>query len=222
MQMSSLDIKGYKGLPVPNTFYAQEKTPARLGILLPGYRFSADRAELYYAGRLLLDHRADLLRLETTYYLSDYPRLSDREQDKWLSEDALAACETVFSQRGYSRIVLIGKSLGTIAMGHLLGDSRFAQATCIWFTPVLTDERLVKRIEQLKPRSLFIIGTADHYYKPEVLQGLVAVTRGCLTLIDGMNHGLEVPGGVPKALELLNRITDDVRQFLEGDDVRQR
>lgn len=215
MQMTSLEITGYKGLRVPNTFHAQEKAPTRLGILLPGYHFSADRAELYYAGRTLLDRKADLLRLEYTYYLTDYPKLSDREQDKWLAEDVFAACETVFSQRSYEELVLIGKSLGTISMGHLLGDSRFAEATCVWFTPVLTDERMVKRIEQVKPRSLFIIGTSDHYYKPDVLHGLVEATQGCLTLIEGMNHGLEVPGDTGKSLELLNRIVSDVRDFLK-------
>lgn len=213
MEMTSLEIRGYRGLSVPNTFYRQDQAE-ELGIILPGYRFSADRAELHYAGRVLTDKGADVLKVEYDYPRTDYPNCSEAEQQKWVAEDVLAACEAVFSQRGYEKITLIGKSLGTLAMWVLLGDSRFATARCIWMTPVLNVDALVRRIEQVKPSSLFIIGTADPYYKPDVLRRLVEATKGRLLLVEGMNHGLEIPGGVSDAIELLKRIVREVEAFL--------
>ncbi len=214
MQIASLNIAGYRGQAVPNTFYRQDGETKHLGLVLPGFRHSADRAELYYAARILLEQGADVLRAEYTYYETDYVKLSDNEQDKWLAADALAAGEAGLAQRPYERITLLGKSLGTIAMGHLLADRRFQKATCVWFTPVLADETLVRQIEQVKPRSLFIIGTADHYYKPDVLKRLVEATGGRLTLIEAANHGLEIPGSIPASLEALNQIVKALQEFL--------
>jgi hypothetical protein len=214
MQLTSLKITGYKGQLVPNTFYRQDKTATHLGIVLPGFRYSADRAELYYGARILLEKGTDVLRAEYTYYETDYVKVSDDEQYDWLSKDASAVGDAGLSQRSYQKITLLGKSLGTLAMGHLLTDSRFSGATCVWFTPILTDEILVKRIEQVRPRSLFIIGTADSYYKPDVLKRLVDATHGRQTVIDAATHGLEIPGSIPKSLDVLNRIVNDLQDFL--------
>ena len=45
MQLTSLKIPGYKDQPVPNTFYRHDRETTHLGIVLPGFRHSADRAE---------------------------------------------------------------------------------------------------------------------------------------------------------------------------------
>ncbi len=213
MQLTSLEITGYRGLQVPNTFYRHDQAD-EIGIILPGYRYSADRAELHYPARALVEQGADVLKVEYNYPLTDYPNCADAEQQRWVTEDVFAAAETAFSKRGYERITLIGKSLGTLAMGQLLGDSRFGAARCVWMTPVLTVEPLIKRIEQVKPKSMFIIGTADSYYKPDIVRRLVEATKGRQLVVQGMNHGMEIPGGVTDALELLKRIVQEVEAFL--------
>jgi hypothetical protein len=53
------------------------------------------------------------------------------EQAKWISGDVFAICNAALSYRSYPKITLVGKSLGTIAMGHLLADRRFQSATCV-------------------------------------------------------------------------------------------
>lgn len=215
MQFTSLDIPGYRGQPVPNTFYRQEKETKRLGLVFPGFRYSPDRAELYYGARILLEKGADVLRAEYAYYESEYVRLSDQEQYDWLTADASAVGQAALAQGTYTRITLLGKSLGTLAMAHLLDDPRFESATCVWYTPILTDEELVRRIEQVKPRSLFIVGTADGYYKPDILMRLIEATRGHLTMVDGANHGLELPGDIPGSLNALQQIVKDLQDFLK-------
>jgi hypothetical protein len=78
-------------------------------------------------------------------------------------------------------------------------------------------EWLRSRIEQVHPRSLFIFGTADDYYKPEILQHLVKVTNGRSVIIEGATHGLEVPGSISKSLQGLGRIVSGLQEFL-GDE----
>jgi hypothetical protein len=53
MELSSLDVVGYKSQRVPNSFIAQPTPTSHLGVILPGLRHSVDMADLHYAGRIL-------------------------------------------------------------------------------------------------------------------------------------------------------------------------
>ena len=214
LSLRSLDVVGYKNQPVLNTFIAQPKPARHLGIVLPGYRYSPEMPPLYYAGRILLEQGADLLRIEYAYYRTAFPNQSQDEQDKWISADVSAACEVGLSQRPYEKITLIGKSMGTVAMCQLLADPRFQKAACVWLTPLLTVDWLSARIEQFHPRSLFIIGTADRFYRPDILKHLEQVTGGQSLVLEGLNHGLEIPGDIPRSLAALGQIVQALQEFL--------
>lgn len=215
MKLSSLDIVGYRGQPVPNTYMAQPSPTSHLGVILPGYRYPAEMPPLHYAGRVLFEQGADVLRVDYAYYRTNFMEQPENEQDKWISTDVLAACEAGLAERSYNKITLVGKSLGTLAMGHLLSDRRFAKAICIWLTPLLTVDWLCSRIEQVRPRSLFVIGTADQFYQPETLKRLEKVTNGVALVIEGANHALEIPGDIPKSLTMLNQIVQALQVFLD-------
>ena len=217
VSLNSLDVVGYNNQHVPTTFITQATPTQHLGIVLPGYRYSVEMAPLYYAARILLEQGADVLRIEYAYYQSDFMKQPESEQDKWISSDVFAACNSVLSRHSYEKITLIGKSLGTIAMGHLLADSRFQKGTCVWETPLLTVEWLRARIEQIHPRSLFIVGTADKFYKPDILKYLELLTQGQSVVIEGANHGLEIPGDIPKSLMALNQMVQALQEFLNED-----
>lgn len=217
LSFNSLDVVGYKNQGVPNTFIAQPTPTRHLGIILPGYRYPAEMAPLYYAGRTLLEGGADLLRIEYAYYRTDFYKQPQGEQDKWISSDVFAACKSGLSRRSYEKITLVGKSLGTIAMGHLLADSLFQRATCIWETPLLTVEWLRSRIEQIRPHSFFVIGTADKFYQPDILKYLEHITNGHSLVIEGANHALEIPGDISKSLIVLNQIVQALYEFLNED-----
>jgi predicted alpha/beta-fold hydrolase len=195
--------------------FLQSGTTDHLGVILPGYRHTADMPDLHYLGRVLLARGADVLRVEYAYPKTDYMKRSEREQSDWLAEDVRAACAAGLQKRAYRKITLVGKSLGTLAMGHLLEDSKFSTAACIWSTPILASEWLCSQIRQYRPRSLFIIGTADHFYQPAVLQELVDATKGKALVLEGVHHGLEIEGDMPGTLAALRRIVEAVQAFVE-------
>jgi predicted alpha/beta-hydrolase family hydrolase len=216
MELKPFDVVGYKNQKVPNTFVVQPNPTGHLGIILPGYRHSADMADLHYAGRILREQGADLLRVEYAYYQTDYLSQPESGQDQRISEDIFAVCNACLAFRPYTKITLVGKSLGTRAMGFLLADERFQKANCVWSTLPITTEWLYSRIEQIRPPSLFIIGTADKYYKPEMLEHLVNVTNGRAVIIEDADHGLEVSGSIPRTLMGLGQIVRALQEFLSG------
>ena len=105
--------------------------------------------------------------------------------------------------------------MGTLAMGHLLAtDARLQQAQCVWLTPLLRDERLRARIKQAKPRSLFVIGTADPHYAPVHLAEVEQATQGQSVVIEGANHSLEIAGHVVQSLQALEQVIRALEGFL--------
>jgi hypothetical protein len=209
----SLQITGYNNQPVPNTFFRQQSATAHLCIILPGYTPPLS-PPLHYASQLFLDRNADVLQVEYEYYKIDFFKKPAAEREQWLSTDVTAACHAALTQRKYEQITIVGKSLGTLAMGHLLPDDRFRKASCVWLTPLLTNELLRARIKQYSPRSLFIIGTADDFYNAGYLTKLCEATRGESVVIEGANHGLMIPGQVVQSLKALTRIVTAIEKFV--------
>jgi predicted alpha/beta-hydrolase family hydrolase len=166
-------------------------------MLLPGFGYTLDMPLFYYAENLLLERGWDVLRVEYAY--SERPEfgvLPRPEQRRWLLADAEAAYRAARADRAYSQIALVGKSLGTAAMGHLLTlpEARTEGARTVWLTPMLSESRLREQIAQFADSSLFVIGTADPHYDPAILAELTAATNGEAVGIDDADHGMDIPG----------------------------
>jgi hypothetical protein len=100
-------------------------------------------------------------------------------------------------------------------MCHLLEDSRFSAARCVWSTPILASEWLCAQIRKHRPPSLFIIGTADHFYRPAVLQELADVTKGRALVLEKVHHGMEIEGDIAGTLAAMRRMADALETFIE-------
>jgi hypothetical protein len=217
VSFKSLAISDYHGEPLSNTFVQQEQAARQLAVVLPGLGYTAHMPVLYYPTSLLIDRGADVLRVEYDYYRKPaFGKASGVERGRWLFADAVAALEAGLAQRPYEQVVLVGKSLGTLAMGYLITtDARLAQALCIWLTPLVRNEMLRQQIGQTKPRSLFVIGTADPHYDPDCLSEVVKATQGQSVVIAGANHSLEVVGSIFESLRALERVVQAVATFLD-------
>lgn len=213
--IKSLPISGYRHEPLKHTFFQQDGETQHVAIVLPGMGYTCQMPLLYYPTKLLLERGADVLWVEYAYHQRpDFQSLSGREQVAWLLGDVKAACNAALAMRVYQQITLVGKSLGTLAMGHLIGDARFKDADCIWLTPLLRNERLIAQIEQNAPRSLFVIGTADPVYDAAHLADVKAATESEAVVIEGANHSMEIEGHTERSLDALVQIMRAVQSFL--------
>jgi hypothetical protein len=216
MEIIPIEALGYDRRPVPASMILHAGETDHLGIILPGYRHTVDMPDLHYAGLILQAAGADVLRVEYAYPKTDFMNRPEPERVEWLAADVRAACAAGWKRRPYRKTTLIGKSLGTLALGHLLEEPLFESAACVWSTPVLADAWLCAQIRKHHPRSLFIIGTADHFYDPALLSELVDATQGKALVLEGAHHGLEIEGDIPGTLAALNRIVGALREFISG------
>jgi len=211
----TLEIRGYRDEPIPNTFFRQEHPADHLAVVLPGYEYTCDQPLLYYPVCLMLNRGADVLQVEYAYNRRrEYQELPNADRQNWLFTDVTAACHAVLASRSYAQVTLIGKSIGTRAMGHLFTtDVRLSDAWAVWLTPLLRDEHLRARIRQGHQRSLFVIGTADTHYDPAYLDE----ARGTMdnaVVIEGADHSLEIAGDVLKSLDAMMRTMHALQAFV--------
>jgi len=212
----TLGIAGYRNEPVSNTFLRQDEAARQVGIVLPGVGYTCHMPLLYYPSQVLLTLGMDVLWVEYNYIRRpDYRALSDAEQKQWLFTDVTAACQAALAQRSYQQVTLVGKSLGTVAMSHLLAnDARFAQSRLVWLTPVLRNDEVRVQIQHSGSRALIAIGTADPFYDPAYLADLQAAAKSEVVVVDRADHSLEIAGDVQQSLQILERVTRAIEAFV--------
>ena len=216
VQKSALPVSGYRDESVPNRFFRQEQGADHLALLLPGIGYTADMPLLHYSGHLLLQHAVELLVVDYAYSQNPvFHAATQPEREQWLLEDVTGAWDAAVTQHQYGRFTLIGKSLGTLAMGQLLlAKPELSSAATIWLTPLLGEHRLVEVMRRHRGPSLIAIGTADDAYVAEALTRIQAETDAGTILIEGADHGLEVPGDALGSVRMLERVMRRVDQFL--------
>ncbi len=212
-----LSIEGYRGEQVPNEFLRQDSDAHHVAILLPGMGYTCDMPLFYYAEMLLLGAGVDILRVEYRYNRRpDFRDLPAPVRLNWLLADASAAYQAALVQRQYSGgITLIGKSLGTLAMGHLLSNHpQPAPVRAVWLTPMLREDVLRDQMCRCARPSLVAIGTADPHFDPMYLQEIRSRTQCQAVVIDDADHSLDIPGDVIASVRAVERVTREVGAFL--------
>ena len=210
MNVRKLTVEGYKG-SVSNTFFEQE-AGEHLAVFLPGRGYTNLGACLNFPSELLRARGADALHVNYDYNRAEgFSDATDEEQNTWLLADVQAAVDAALKQRDYTRITLVGKSLGTYALSLLLPQNeRLRDAEVIWLTPVFKYEPFVKNLNACQQRSLFVIGTADPHYEETFLEGRNS------HVIEGADHSLELPDPYA-SLEALRGLLKRIEAFIDSD-----
>ena len=63
-------------------------------------------------------------------------------------------------------------------------------------------------------RSLIVIGTDDSHYDPKLLAPLSETSGTELLVIEGADHGLDIPGDAIGSVEAMRRIVVYIERFI--------
>lgn len=207
-------ILGYRHEPVPHTFFRQQDATTHVALVCAGGGNTCQHPTLYYPTREMLSRGADALLIDyglrpafSTYTLEEIMAC--------VAADTLASAQTMWKERAYEQVTLIGKSLGTLAMGSLLDIiPPGLRVQAIWLTPLLTRREFGSQIRHRPPRSLFIVGAEDPWYDADELTALAQVTHGQTLVIPEAGHLLEVPGGTLASLQVMEQVVHVMQAFL--------
>ncbi len=214
MTQDVLEILSSDSTRVPNTFTKQEASN-HLAIIFPGLGYNADMPLLYYTAEVLVKSGADVLQVRYSYQSKSFQALSQEAQYQKIIADCFAAYATATKQRDYTRVTLVGKSLGTLALGYLLAQQHeLKKATFAYLTPLLNNEQLRKQITLVKHRALFVIGSSDPHYNADVLGDVEEKTGGVSLVAEHADHSLEV-AEVQESVSIIKQYVSKLSAFLD-------
>ena len=158
--------------------------------------------------------RADVLWVEYDQR-PQFATFSPEELQQCCVADAGAAYEALLRHRTYRQITLVGKSLGTAVMGHLLTARSMQVLTqAIWLTPLLRMQELRAQMQQPSGRSFVVIGTADPQYDPTLLAEVQKASEGNVLVIEQAGHDLQIETSVLESLQVMEQLIRSLQAFL--------
>lgn len=216
-EMASLEIQGYENRHTPNVFLRQKEIGGPVAVVFPGLRYNIDMPLLYYSIGILLETGYSVIAIDTRYdAIEEFLTSSDERRREWLQKDAEGAFDAVTHLEKHELSVLLGKSLGTVQMSHLIQSHQEARlCKAVWLTPLLRNKQVLNQMVHHEGKSLVVIGTDDQQYDDNALAGITQNGRSTiLTVLDG-NHSLDVPSGVLDSMKELAFVIQSVRKFVE-------
>ena len=195
------------GLTVANHFYHQGSD--RLVILLPGRGYTIEHPVLFHLRYLALENGYDVLPVQYGYQAAG--RELNAEEWPLLPQDVHAAADPILA-RGYRRVCIIGKSLGTPLAIELAQTVQAPEVSLILLTPIGAAMHAMSGLAHM--RALAMIGTNDSLYSPDI----VAQTGSQVQwkVLEGLDHGLFIEDNWRVSLDALNSILAVCEQFLRS------
>jgi hypothetical protein len=210
MQRERLEAKLNDDRPVPNMWLRTDGDGHSLALFLPGYGYTSVGPVLRYPLLWFTEHGIDTLTVD--YSFDHLAQGADAGEHAFQS--AAAVLSAVMHEHRYTRLVLVGKSLGTPAMARLMLERDVQPAACVWLTPILSNRQVVEAAARPVPKSLYIIGTADSLYDESVLQAVIDASKGHALVVENANHSLEIEGDVRATLAVASRLLGAIEACL--------
>ncbi len=181
----------------------------RIAVICPGIGYHKDNPLLYYSARFAQEAGYELLDVA----FHDMPRKIIGNSDLIAQAAALAFQQTEEQLQSvrwdtYEEILLIGKSIGTIAAAKYAAEHAI-QARQLWYTPLLETFSFAPSAYEC----IAFIGDADPWSDLTQIQQAAAAHNIPLYLYPQCNHSLEC-GDILRNLENLYNVMQISSRFI--------
>ena len=211
-----LKIKGYGGRLLKNRFLKQSDETREVALVFPGLAYNSSMPLLHFTIQTILASGTNVLTVDYDYSNnSEFMKQSQRTRSDWMLEDIEAALKVITEDENQKVVCLAGKSLGTLALGHLLEThENLRDAKTIWLTPLIGNPELLEQMLAYMKDAVMVIRTKDPHYDRDIVDRLNATTQLSGIIIDGADHSLEIEGDVTQSLRVLMQFVAILQQFL--------
>ncbi|WP_064093035.1 hypothetical protein [Rossellomorea aquimaris] len=216
MNVKSESIRGYRDNEVSYNLLSLKENAEGIVIMLPGMGYTVQAPLLHYSTGLFLHKGFEVLHVNYQYNSKKYRDFSIEELDEALISDSRSIIEKVLSEKSYSKIYFVAKSVGTIALSSELKRNYFNEAKAIWLTPLIKEDGVLQAMINSTQQGLCIIGSIDRHYDEERFSMLKLNPYLDLHLINGVNHSLEFDFNVVDSIGVQQEIIKVIEQFIEA------
>ena len=196
------------GAPLVERASFRQGTPAGILIVFPGREYGPEAPLLRGPIESLTGEGWDVL-------VASYREGSGSGGGDPILVRARRALDRILPARSYHRIGLLGKSMGTPYVAALCADEAgLAGARAAYLTPLIGNPDFERDFLRTPQPSYLAVGTADPFYSAEALVALKGRRDFQLTVIEGADHGMNVPGDPQASAAAVSRVTAEVTAFV--------
>jgi predicted alpha/beta-hydrolase family hydrolase len=205
------------GEPLSYRLYRIAEDPSGLVVLLPGVHYGPDGPLLFYPAAALREMGWDTLQL--TYRFQRNVSAFDPGTLEAILEDCRSAVSVALDQRNYPKLVYMGKSLGAGLLAFLCaGAGTDLPTRVVYFTPPIGTPLFDPYFARTPQPAQIVLGTSDRFYDEDALDRLRLTRPYGLTLVEGADHAMVIPGDLDGSIRVLRRTTREVVEFCLADD----
>ncbi|MED1603152.1 alpha/beta hydrolase [Alkalihalophilus marmarensis] len=194
---------------IPFFMIEQKERTNHLGIILPGAGYTTQAPLLHYTTGIFYNEGFDVLHVNYKY---DRQELSDLSEEDFTKE-VQAAIDEATKNKEYDNYFLVAKSIGTIALSHLVNNQTFKNAKLVWLTPLLQRDDVYYAMRKSEHRGLCIIGDQDHCFINERMETLQQNAQLNSLIVEGGNHSLELNDDPLESINVMKKVISVIHDF---------
>lgn len=205
VQARIVEVQSQVGVTAHSSFLCHDPASTRLMVMLPGRGYTCDYPVLYYVRRMASKHGFDVLSVEYGFQAAHTDL--DAQNTAYLLDDVSQAVGQVL-QPGYTRVCIVGKSLGTALAVDLSQSIGIDDVSLILLTPV------GGALQTITIPTLAVMGSDDPLYSREFAESFKNDPNVEWQVFNGLNHSLEVRGDWKASIAALDDVIAVCEEFL--------
>jgi predicted alpha/beta-hydrolase family hydrolase len=211
-EFAILPLESQDHRPLPHSFYRQEEQPRGLVIVLPGLHYGLDGPLNYHVVHRLRERGWDSLGLMYGFQAAMRSGFAERWGETL--EECRQAIRTATAARAYPSLGVVGKSLGSSLLAFLATDlAELRQARLAHHTPPLAMPGVEDHLADAAQPMYLAIGSADRFYDRDRLDSLQRRRPMLIRVVEGADHGMDVPGDLEATLHGVRQVVEDTVAF---------
>ena len=209
IEFNSFSVKSRKGPPATYTFRKHSKQSETLVVAFPGQAYKMDAPLMWYSALVALESGSDVLGIEYSFQVGGEPR--ENLPFPVVVEEVSKAVKAFVENHEYRRIVFLAKSIGTEIAARIAGSGEVHVSKYVFLTPLESTIELINSAKEM----MVVVGDSDPVFPESCIRKILDLSR--VTIIEGGNHLLEIPGNALKSIDILKEVAEKITGFLRND-----
>jgi len=208
-------ISDYKGNQI--RVEAERRNSNQLVVFYPGYAYTLKAPIFFYLQELFTQKGFDILGIDYRYNENaEFLKAAEDEKDFWFVHDCIAIGKKIKKlSNTYSRIIYIGKSLGTTMLMHQLGSGLIIEkAELVFLTPGTYAAEIYTALNKISNKALIVYGAADKHHKREDLELVKKRENTFIKEIAAAGHVFEEEGNIKQSIMNLMEVIEAIDGFI--------
>lgn len=195
MKISELKIRGFDHKNLPNKLTEPDKSNGWLAVILPGVGYTMDMPVMYMIRGILVSLGCTTLNINPHSNAPEFEALNDFNKFEWLGFDAKSGIKAGLATGDYKGVILVGKSLGTMAISQAVEYAEAQKPTLIgWITPIFRFPVVAETCRYSNSKQFVLGGGADQSLNPSKLKVILEKNPNVTGYtIPEADHALEIP-----------------------------